>query len=283
MRKNNFSITAYHTALMRAAHQLLDTPKIFDDPLALRIIGSQAASDIRVQRKYKLRMEKYIRALVVARSEFVEHELAQAIQRGCRQYVLLGAGLDTFAYRNPYAVDGLQVYELDHPATQKWKRQRLKEANITLPESVSFIPAEFDHQSLPSLLKEAGVKTNEPTFYSCLGVSMYLTKEMMMSMMNDLFACSAPGSVIVFDYMIPPPWRNILRSMVFLLLSLGVRRLGEPWRGFFRPSTLKNDLQAIGFTNVEGYSPEDINAMYFSNRTDGLRAGQFGYLMKVVV
>ena len=116
------SRTALRAAMLRAAHQILDNPRVLDDPLALRIIGSEGESWVRSNPE-RLREARFLRAFIVARSRYAEDELAQAIQRGVRQYVILGAGLDTFAYRNPYAESRLHVYEVDHPATQSWKRK----------------------------------------------------------------------------------------------------------------------------------------------------------------
>ncbi|MCP3895672.1 MAG: class I SAM-dependent methyltransferase, partial [Bacteroides sp.] len=136
MKQDRPSLTAQQVAMIRAAHQVLDNPKIFDDPIALSIIGDRSLSYIRSRkRKFETRLFRYLRSFVVARSRYVEDELSIAIKRGVRQYVILGAGLDTFAYRNPYSACGLNVFEVDYPATQEWKRQRLDAANISIPKS----------------------------------------------------------------------------------------------------------------------------------------------------
>ena len=124
MKHNNPSLTAHKVRMMGAAHQILDNPKVFEDPIALSIIGTQGASDIRSEkRKFKKRLHSYLRAIIVARTRFVEDELSVAIKRGVSQYAILGAGLDTFAYRNPYSTGGLKIFEVDYPATQEWKSQ----------------------------------------------------------------------------------------------------------------------------------------------------------------
>jgi methyltransferase (TIGR00027 family) len=147
---------------MRAAHQIFDHPKVFEDPIALRIIGSQGASDIRKKkRKFESRIHKYLRAIVVARSKFVEDELSAAINRGIRQFVILGAGLDTFAYRNPHSSIGLRIFKVDYPSTQEWKRRHLDSAKIAIPESLTFIPIDFKNQALVDQLREAGFRTDE--------------------------------------------------------------------------------------------------------------------------
>src|SRR5215475_14796125 len=150
MKEGQPSATARRVAIRRAAHQLLDKPKVFDDPLALRIIGHESASALQngSDQSESTRLGQYLRAFVAARSRYAEDELALAIERGVRQYVILGAGLDTFAYRNPYPERALRVFEVDHPATQVWKRARLKEVGVPLPVDLRFAPVDFEGQTL---------------------------------------------------------------------------------------------------------------------------------------
>jgi methyltransferase (TIGR00027 family) len=284
MKQNNPSLTAYKVAMMRAAHQILDNPKIFEDPIALNIIDTQGASDIRSNnRMLKTKLHSRLRAIVVARSRFVEDELSAVIKRGVRQYVILGAGLDTFAYRNPYAAEGLRVFEVDHPATQEWKRQQLNATEIRIPETLAFVPMDFESQSLVDQLLKAGFKTDEPSLLSWLGVTMYLIRETMMATMEHISASTPSGSEIVFDYVIPPSSQNFLRRLVFRLLSNRVGRVGEPWKSFFDPISLVKDLKTTGFTQAEDIGPEKINALFFKDRADKLRVGNFGHLMKAQV
>ena len=185
MKQNCPSLTAYKVAMMRAAHQILDTPKVLEDPMALSIIGTQCASAIRSEkRKFKTKLHSYLRSIVVARSRFVEDELSAAIGRGVRQYVILGAGLDTFAYRNPYSTKCLRVFEVDYPATQEWKRRQLNAAEIPIPETLTFVPTDFESQLLADQLRKAGFRTDEPSFFSWLGVTMDLSREAMMATME---------------------------------------------------------------------------------------------------
>ena len=267
--------------MMRAAHQLLDNPKVFEDPIALRIVGTQGESDIRSgKRKYKTRLSSYLRAIVVARSRFVEDELSFAIKRGVRQYVILGAGLDTFAYRNPYSNNDLRVFEVDHPATQAWKRRQLKAAKISIPESLTFAPIEFESQSLADRLYEVGYRTDVPSFFSWLGVTMYLTRETVMATMKYITSSTPSGTGIVFDYVVPPSSQNFFRRFAFHLLANRLADIGEPWKSFFDPYSLLNDLKAIGFKKVEDIEPKDINRRFFKNRADKLMVGGFGHLIK---
>ena len=284
MKHNSFSLTAYKVAMMRAAHQILDNPKIFEDPLSLSIIGAQGASDIQSEkRRYKTRLHSYLRAIVVARSRFVEDELSVALNRGVRQYVILGAGLDTFAYRNPHSSAGLKVFEVDYPATQNWKRQQLDAAKIPIPESLTFTPIDFENQALADRLREVGFRTDEPSFFSWLGVTMYLSCETMMKTMKYISSSTPSGSGIVFDYVIPPSSQNFLRRLIFRLLSKRVAGFGEPWQTFYDPNSLIMDLKTIGFTQAEDIGSEEINAKFFNGRADRLMAGNFGHLMNAQI
>ncbi len=281
MKQNSPSLSAYRVALMRAAHQILDNPKVFDDPLALRIVGNQGASEINSEkRKFKTGLRSYLRAIVVARSRFAEDELSIAVKQGVRQYVILGAGLDTFAYRNPYSSTGLKVFEVDHPATQEWKRQLLSEANIPVPETLTFTPVDFAGQSLADQLQKAGFRTDEPSIFSWLGVTMYLTWETMMATLEYIASSTPPGTVIIFDYAVPPSSQNFVRRLVFRLLASKLAGFGEAWVNFPDPNALAMDLKNIGFTQAEDIGPEQINARFFKDREDKLRIGKFGHLMK---
>ena len=177
MKENRPSATAQRAAMRRAAHQLLDDPKVFDDPLALSIIGREDESALRADpRQFEASpLSPYLRAFVAARSRRAEDELASAVRRGVHQYVIVGAGLDTFAYRNPYPQGVLHVYEVDHPATQTWKRARLEEAGIALPGDLTFAPVDFDTQTLEEGLRGAGYDHGKGAFFSWLGVTEYLS------------------------------------------------------------------------------------------------------------
>lgn len=271
------SITAQSTATLRAAHQLLDQPRILDDPLALRIIGTEAESAVRANPRRDARVAT-LRAFVVLRSRYAEDELARAIQRGIRQYVILGAGLDTFAYRSPYG-PRLRVFEVDHPATQSWKRERLDQAGIKIPGSLTFAPIDFEKQTLADGLRQAAFKADEPAFFSLLGVVIYLTRDAVMETFK--FVASLPsGSEIVFDYAVPPSALSESERATHEVLARRVAAIGEPWITYFDPLSLASELRQIGFTHFEGMGPNEANDRYFKNRSDGLRVGRVAHLMK---
>jgi methyltransferase (TIGR00027 family) len=266
--------------MRRAAHQLLDDPKVFDDPIALRIIGKESASALQADPRESeaLPLSSYVRAFVAARSRCAEDELALAVRRGACQYIILGAGLDTFAYRNPYPEGMLHVFEVDHPATQTWKRARLEEIGITPPGSLTFVPVDFETQMIEKGLRDAGYHQDKCTFFSWLGLTEYLTTEAVTATLRFI-ASSSAGSEIVFDYMISPSLLTPAQRSRFDKLAQRVAAVGEPWQAFFDPEVLMRDLRMMGFRYVEDKGPEEINADYFKNRHDGLRVGSFSHVM----
>lgn len=280
MKENSPSRTAQSVAMRRAVHQLLDDPKVFDDPVAIRIIGRESASALKSDphESENTRLSPYLRAFMAARSRFAEDELALGVQRGVRQYVILGAGLDTFAYRNPYPEGVLHVFEVDHPSTQAWKRARLEETGITLPNDLTFVPVDFETQTLEEGLKNVGYDPGKSTFFSWLGVTPYLTAEAVMATLR--FIASAPlGSGVVFDYAISPSLLTPVQQSVFDRLAQRVASAGEPWQAFFDPLQLMEDLRAMGFGYVEDKGQEEINETYFKDRKDSLRVGSLSHVM----
>lgn len=284
MRENRPSVTAQRVAMRRAAHQLLDDPKVFDDPIALRIIGKESASALQADphRFEAAPLSCYLRAFVAARSRYAEDELTLSVRGGVSQYVILGAGFDTFACRNPYPQGMLHVFEVDHPSTQAWKRARLEEIGITLPSDLRFAPIDFETQTLEDGLRSAGYDSGKSVYFSWLGVTEYLTTEVVMATLR--FIASAPvGSGVVFDYLISPGLLTPEQRSGFEELLRRVASAGEPWRVFFDPALLARDLRAMGFRYVEDSGPKEINARYFKNRSDGLRVGSSSHIMKAQV
>lgn len=278
------SRTALRVAMRRAAHQLFDNPKVLDDPVALRIIGPAAAEKLEAGRfRERSGLARGLRAFMAARSRYAEDALARSIERGAKQYVVLGAGLDTFAYRNPYGESALRVFEVDYPATQEWKRQRLAEARIAIPPSVTFAPVDFEHQTLAEGLRLAGFDAAKATFFSWLGVTMYLTEEAVMSTFGFI-AATPPGGGVAFDYALPRSSLNLLGRLALDAMMSRVAAAGEPFRTFFDPAALAERLRGIGFSSVEDVGTDELNARYFKDRTDKLRvAGRLGRLMSAEV
>jgi len=281
VQEGKFSKTAHRVAVRRAAHQLLDHPRVLDDPLALRIIGSESAAALVSNPKERHSFSLAFRAFMVARSRFAEDELAIAVARGVRQYVVLGAGLDTFAYRNPY--QAMRVFEVDHPATQAWKRDQLQAAEIVAPPSLTFVPIDFEQQSLADGLTRSGFNWNAPAFFSWLGVTPYLTREACMSTLG-LIAKMPAGSGLVFDFAIDPALLNAGQREALDALSKRVAAAGEPFQLFFDPAQLHDDLKGLGFSRTELLQGKQINERYFKDREDGLLVrGGLGHLMSAWV
>lgn len=258
MRTDAPSRTAFLAAMSRARHQVQDGGRVFPDPLALRIIGKEAALEITSASGRESRVSRALRGPLVARSRMAEDTLRAAVASGARQYVLLGAGLDTFPYRNPFPADTLRVFEVDHPATQTWKRGLLKENGIEVPGSVTFVPVDFEAEDFTAKLRAAGFDPALPTVYSWLGVTMYLPPERVMQVLKTIADSSATGSVVVFDYVGQPARWNLPRRAILAMLSRRFARMGEPWLCFLDDRRLANDLLALGYRKVQETSTEQI-------------------------
>lgn len=265
------SRTAFRVAMRRAAHQIFDAPRVLDDPLAVRIIGAEYAARIKAGvTENSGVVSKSLRAFLVARSRFAEDELYRAVSEGVRQYVVLGAGLDTFAYRNPHATADLRVFEVDHPATQAWKRERLIAAEINIPPETVFVAVDFERETITDGLQRAGFSTHNKTMFSWLGVTPYLTDRAFAETLG--FIASMPfGSGVVFDYAVPRASLKFLERLAFDRISARVKAAGEPFQLFFEAKQLAVRLHQMGFTHLEDLGIEELNARYFYGRVDKLR------------
>jgi methyltransferase (TIGR00027 family) len=275
------SRTAMRVAMRRAAHQLFDAPPlVLDDPVAVPIIGPEAVAKVSASAaKQRGRIARSARAFMVARSRFAEDALARAVARGTGQFVILGAGLDTFAYRNPYPEGTLRVFEVDHPATQAWKRRKLATASIAVPASVTYVPVDFERDALADRLAAAGFDASRSAFFSWLGVTMYLTGEAFASTLT-LVAGSGAGGGVAFDYGAARSHLAWTDRIALAWLSRRVASAGEPFRTFFEPDVLVARLQHLGFARIEDLGRDEINARYFAGRADGLQMrGRLGRLI----
>ncbi len=260
--------TALRVALRRAAHQVYDArPLVFDDPLAVRVLGAEYAEELgKTRTKLAKPFSVSLRAFLVARSRYAEDCLAEAYRAGVRQYCVLGAGLDTFGYRSPHV--GLRVYEVDHPATQAWKREMLARNGIPVPGAVTFVPVDFECQALEGGLTAAGFALDAPAVFAWLGVVPYLTAEAFRATLA--FVRERPGgSGVVMDYGQPREALPELERRSHDSLAERVALAGEPFRLFFTPEEMAAELE--GFGRVEDLGREEVNARYFRGRDDGLR------------
>jgi methyltransferase (TIGR00027 family) len=270
------SRTALRVAVRRAAHQILDRPLILDDPLALRIIGPEEASKFSASPREDT-ASRGLRAFMAVRSRFAEDQLANSVGSGILQYVVLGAGLDTFACRNPHP--GLRVFEVDHPATQQWKCDRLEAAGIAIPPEAVFVPVDFERETLGSALERGGFRMDHPAFFSWLGVVPYLSERAFEETLNFIAAMPKPSGV-VFDYAVARSSLTWKERFALDRLAARVAAAGEPFQLFFEPEQLAAQLRKAGFVQVEDLGANELNSRYFSGRTDGLQLrGNLGRLL----
>ena len=268
MIEDKASRTALRVAMRRAAHQILDHPKVLDDPIAIRILPDEAQRRVQTESPWQTPGERSLRAFMVTRSRYAEDRLAAAISRRATQYVLLGAGLDTYAYRSSSST--LRIFEVDHPATQEWKRERLRIGNIAIPANVEFVPVDFESQTLDEALGQAGFDMKAVSFFSWLGVTQYLTWEAAMATLRFIAGTGA-GSGVVFDYSVPRETLAPVEQIAFDSMAERVARAGEPFRLFLEPAGLANVLRGMGFQEIEDLGHAEINQRFFENRQDGMR------------
>lgn len=263
------SRTAFKVAATRAAHQVLDRPLVLEDPVAMAILGTHVQARLEGNlARHRGYAASSARAFVVARSRFAEDHLMQAYTAGARQYIVLGAGLDTFAYRNPHA--DLRVFEVDHPSTQGWKRQRVTAVQVAGGGEVRYAGVDFEKDDLRTALQNACCDFDAPAFVSWLGVTMYLTRETFRQTLT-LAGSFAAGSGIAFDYGLPRESLNVLQRMAHDVVARRVKNAGEPFTLLMSPDDVQAELQSAGFNRVEDLGQQEINERYYSNRIDRLK------------
>ncbi len=271
------SHTALRVALRRAAHQLYDSPPlVFEDPIAVSILGDEYLPEVhKTATKLHKPFSVALRAFLVARSRYAEDSLAHAVANGAKQYVLLGAGLDTFAHRNPHSQ--LHVFEVDHPATQQWKRELLEATALPTPANLTYTHVDFEHETLPEQLLASGFNPQTPTFFGWLGVVPYLTLPAFRATLSFIAAQPA-GSGIVLDYGQPRSVLPFFEQLAHDSLASRVQQAGEPFQLFFIPTEIAAELKA--FRDIEDIGSPEINPRYFANRTDNLKVlGSAGRLL----
>jgi len=258
MQNGQPSRTALGAAIRRAAHQTLDGARIFKDPFAHILLGQEAGALIEAVSADPA--QRQMRVFMAARSRFAEDCLGAAVSRGVRQVAIVGAGLDTFSLRNPHASLGLRVFEVDHPTTQAWKRERIDEAGLVAPASLTFAPVDFEHQSLAEGLVAAGFQPTQPAFFLWLGVVPYLRRDAISAILQ--FIASMPRSEVVFDYSEPLENYSPERRANVAAVAARTAAIGEPWLSYFDPSELSKDLHELGFQELEDLGLTDIAVRY---------------------
>ncbi len=258
------SRTAINTAMHRAAHLLLDDePKILADTFARAFAGYASDAEMLDAIDHtKLVAFPRMRALFAARNRYAEDKLAEAMIRGIEQYIILGAGLDSFAWRRPDMMTLLDVFEVDHPASQAWKRARVAACGIAVPARLHFLAIDFERQTLGQGLAGSVVDLSRPVFISMLGVVQFLTPEAMSRTLHDVVTTTAPGSEIVLQYVVPPSMLASDKSALVEALAERARLVGEPWIGFYEPAELERQLLDAGFDGIVHFGPRDAADHY---------------------
>jgi methyltransferase (TIGR00027 family) len=271
MKPDEPSRTALMAARQRAAHQVLDHGSILNDPFALKILHEDEKDVIQFANKHPL--ASIGRLLTTARSRIAEDALSRAVERGVRQIVILGAGLDTFALRNPHDARQIRIYEVDHPATQAWKRQRLAEAQIALPLWLIFVPVNFEHDDVGEKLVAAGFQPNAPAFFAWLGVVPYLTLDTIGRTLG--YMSSIQNSEVVFDYMeAPQAFSEEMREFVKERTD-ELEQIDERWASRLDPDGMAAILRSHGFSAIEDIDFQEI-ASKFGSAVQGLAPGHAG-------
>jgi len=276
LRAGEPSRTARGAAAYRAIHHAREGGVIFSDPFAVEILDDEtraALDEIAADPA-----QRPMRLFIAARSRFSEESLSACVARGARQVVVLGAGLDTFSLRNPHAGQGVRVFEVDYPATQAWKRERLRQAGLTVPDSLTFAPVDFERQGLSDGLAAAGFRADQPAFFQWLGVVPYLTREAVSATLD--FIAGVPDAEVVFDYAEPfenyPPER---RANVMAVAARAAER-GEPWLSLFDPAELSAMLHGKGFAEVEDLGLAELTERFYGALKQDIRVGAGPHVLR---
>ncbi len=306
MEEDKVSRMALIMAYCRGYHATYETPKVFNDFLAYDLLGEEKRAyfdklfipPIQVIESFDPAfaatnpdqasimawvMQFTPIALAISRAQYTEDSLEQAIKRGVSQYVILGAGLDTFAFRRPDLVEQLQVFELDHPATQAYKRRRLVELDWKLPKNLHFIPIDFTQKNLATELASSAFDTQSLSFFSWLGVTFYLTRDEIFDMLRSIAEVASAGSSIIFDYFDSDVFIPGKASPLMQKSLEDARQHGEPVKTGFNPSMLSAELASLGLNLQEDLSPHDIDKRFFEGRTDTYHAYELMHFASVVV
>jgi methyltransferase (TIGR00027 family) len=262
------------TALMRAAHTRLDRPVLIEDPWGDRLIldeereamlaragGGDADALLRAHPSY---------GTVIVRARYAEDLLADAVGRGVRQYVIIGAGMDSFALRRPDSPQDLEIFEVDHPSTQELKSARLELCGIPLPPGLHLVAADLREIALDDALASSPFRPDSPAFFSWLGVTSYLTREANLATLSAIASCTPPGSELVFSYLDQTLLNSDVAPERLERARAQVASLGEPWVSGFDPGELGSVLRGAGLEMVENLGPAELAARYCAGRADGL-------------
>jgi methyltransferase (TIGR00027 family) len=275
------SRTALVTSLMRALHSRHHPSPLLNDTWGDRLVPSSERERMRERILARMDEETRTRALrapdtvlddflssnaafpgVVIRSRYAEDALREATLRGVRQYVLIGAGFDSFALRRPAFSDGLDIFEVDHPATQGFKIQRIKDCGISLPPTVHFLAADLASEDLASVLARSSFRRDEPAFFSWLGVTVYLTRQANLATLRSVASVGAPGSELVFTYVDQSEFAAGGARSPDDANARAVAAMGEPYLSGFDPKEIANDLMNVGLELIEDLDGREMSRRY---------------------
>ena len=278
------SFTAQGAAIMRAMHQTSDDdPKVLIDPIVSRLIDSETYEIARAAfAQMPPALVARLRAMFVVRSRYAEDCLAESFNRGVGQYVILGAGLDTFGYRQPPWAEGLKIFEVDYPSSQQWKRDRLESEGIPTPGNLKFVAVDFERISLRDGLSGAGFDFAVPSFFSLLGVSQYLSEDAF-DLTLKLVLSTAVESEVVFSFVLPDEDLPAEEVPLAAMSAARAAASDEPWLTRFNPGRLRAKLIAMGFSKVIHLSPEQEHERYFQSRRDGMQNFVMEQMMTAIV
>lgn len=290
MDQNQISLTALFSAYLRAFHSIHEQQKIFDDTLAYKIIPSErrclieqgiqqliAGNSTIPVKNVPESMIKLMRALpgpvhVLSRAAFAEEKLNYCVKNGVTQYVILGAGMDTFAFRYAHDKYDLKIFELDHPKTQELKIKQIKYLGWEFPQQLSFIPIDFEKESLRKLLDDKAFDPSQKTFYSWLGVTMYLAKDSIIKMLRSIADMQSADSTIVFDFMDDVAFSASNVAARVKTMIDWAKRAGEPMLTGFSDSSLEEAINKSGWTLEKQMDPSEIESMYINNVNNSFKA-----------
>ena len=271
MNPSEPSRTALMIARQRAAHQVLDHGSILYDPFALKILGEDERDVLKFANKHHL--ASIGRLFTAARSRIAEDALSGVVERGIRQMVILGAGLDTFALRNPHSARQIRIFEVDHPATQSWKCQRLAMAQIAFPAWLILVPVDFERDDVGEKLVAAGFQQHSPAFFTWLGVVPYLTEDAIGRTLD--YISSIKNSEVVFDYLEPPEAFSDELRQLEKERNEQLKKIDEHSDSRFEPAGMAAMLRSRGFRSIEDINFQDV-ASRFGSAVQGLAPGRPG-------
>jgi methyltransferase (TIGR00027 family) len=303
MNSNQVSVTAIVTAFSRAYHSKHDFPKIFDDFLADKLFTSDESAFFNKQMAELLKvvdpekvaqnpdqetaiscvMQKHTASITLSRARYAEERLMGAVKAGVKQYVILGGGLDPFAFGARKRAGGIKFFEVVSPATQENKIKRIKDAGLEVPNNLHFVPVDFNEGNFENALKNAGYNPNGLSFFSWLGVTYYLPIESIVAVLCKVAKIAPKGSSIVFDYMDNDGFDPKKAASRVSLMRQITKRCGEPMITGFDPLLLGEQLERIGFVLQENLSPEDVENLFFKGRSDNYHAYENVHLAQAVV